>query len=640
MCGITGFLETHRAEYDFTQVGQSMADRIAHRGPDSSGVWIDQSQGIALSHRRLSVLELSPEGHQPMLSSTQRYVITYNGEIYNHLELRTELSAQASRWRGRSDTETILACVEAWGIEQTLKRVKGMFAFGLWDRKEQKLYLCRDRYGEKPLYYGWQGSTFLFGSELSSLKAHPSFKKKISQSALELYLRYNYVPAPRSIYENISKLVPGTWLEIDLLHKDARPKPYWSLVEVASRGDRNSELSEADAADQLERVLTDAVRRQTLSDVPIGALLSGGIDSSLICALMQSVVSSPINTFTIGFDENAFNEAHHARDVASHLGTNHTEVFFSDKDCLELIPSLPRIYDEPFADSSQLPTSLVMKLARSKVTVALSGDGGDEVFAGYNRYALVPKLWNYLKWMPEPLRVVASKLLRVIPASRLNAILNPSLGYSQMGDKLHRIGNRLTGLSSSDDLYMALVSEWRGQTPLIRSNLNPMLHGFGGEISGVESSVERMMIMDGLTYLPGDILTKVDRAAMSHSLEVRAPFLDPDVAEFAWGLDMSHKLQGGEGKKILRRVLGRYLPDHLFNRPKQGFSIPLDEWLRGSLRDWGEELLSTERLEQQGLFNVSTIRSAWRLHQTGSESYGYRLWSVLMFQAWLDENEH
>ena len=644
MCGLTGLWGRKSHGQDIAGIAHAMATRIQHRGPDDAGVWCDPESGFALAHRRLSVLDLSPAGHQPMLSANGRWVLAYNGEVYNHLLLRQRLEGEsaAPAWRGHSDTETLLACIEAWGIERTLQASVGMFAIALWDRSERALVLARDRIGEKPLYYGWQGDTFLFGSELKALRAHPAFNAGVDRGALALLLRHNYIPAPYSIYQGIHKLPPGTFLRLDGGQRDVEPVPYWSLAEVAERGMAQPFAgSDAEALDALERHLGSAVCGQMVADVPLGALLSGGIDSTVISALMQASSSRPVRTFTIGFDEKQYDEAAHARAVAAHLGTDHTELRLSGGDALALVPQLPAMYDEPFADSSQLPTHLVMKLARQHVTVALSGDAGDEMFGGYNRYFLGPKTWDRIRWMPPALRRAVGAWLTALPAPTVNKMLGPLAGRAGIalpGDKAHKLGARLTGVRSLDDLYVSLVSEWPDPAGMVvGGHMPPNLLDDRSSWPKLGDPVARMMALDGLTYLPDDILVKVDRASMAVSLETRAPFLDRDVIEFAWSLPMSMKLRDGRGKWILRELLDRHVPRELIERPKMGFGIPLDQWLRGPLREWAGDLLAEDRLRREGYLRPEAITRTWQAHLRGDGSFGYRLWSVLMFQAWLAE---
>mgnify|MGYP001600720571 CR=1 FL=1 len=647
MCGFAGFLDSPaRFTDNCEEVARRMAERIAHRGPDDSGTWCDAEAGIAFGHRRLSIIDLSSAGHQPMPSPNGRFVLAYNGEIYNHLDLRRQLEAQgaAPAWRGHSDTETLLACIEAWGIEHSLRASVGMFAFALWDRADRALVLARDRMGEKPLYYGWQGDTLLFGSELKALRAHPAFNAAVDRGALALLLRHNYVPAPYSIYQGIGKLPPGTWVRIVAGQRDIRPTPYWSLAEVAEHGVANPfDGSENEALDELERLLGNSVKGQMLSDVPLGALLSGGIDSSTITALMQAGSARPVRTFTIGFEERAHDEANHARAVAAHLGTEHTELRLGAADSLQLIPQLPAMYDEPFADSSQLPTHLVMKLARRSVTVALSGDAGDEIFGGYNRYFLGPKVWRRIGWLPPPARRALGAAMLALPAPAVNRLAGPfarRVGIALPGDKMHKLGLRMRTVGSMDDLYASLVTEWpHAERMVVDGRIPPNLVDDRDRWPKLADPVARMMAMDALTYLPDDILAKVDRASMAVSLETRAPFLDRDVIAFGWSLPMSMKIRGGKGKWLLRRLLDRHVPRALIDRPKMGFGIPLDDWLRGPLREWAESLLSAERLRREGYFDPRPIRETWERHVQGNGSFGYRLWSVLMFQAWLEQQE-
>ena len=645
MCGLTGFWALRERRQNLDAVATAMADRLGHRGPDDRGVWVDRDAGLAIAHRRLAIIDLSPAGHQPMLSASGRWVLGYNGEIYNHLELRQRLESEGSApvWRGHSDTETILAAVEAWGVEAALKRSVGMFALVLWDRSERALWLARDRIGEKPLYYGWQADTLLFGSELKALCAHPEFNAPVDRGAVALLLRHNYIPSPHTIYSGIRKLPGGTYLKLTSSQKDAEPVAYWSLAEVAERGAASPFAgSEAEALDVLEQRLSAAVRRQMIADVPLGALLSGGIDSSTITALMQAGSSRPVRTFTIGFDQPEYDEGGYAHAVAAHLGTEHTELRLTARDALDLVPRLPSMYDEPFADSSQLPTHLVMQLARRHVTVALSGDGGDEFFAGYNRYVLGPRAWRKISWMPSVARHALGRMMTAVPAEHVNRMVGSLAGWFNValpGDKLHKLGLRLNA-ANQDDFYVSLVSEWFDAGPVVvGGSTPPNLLDDRQHWPRQSDPVARMMVLDGLTYLPDDILVKVDRASMAVSLETRAPFLDPGVVEFAWSLPMTMKVQANKGKWLLRRLLDRYVPNALIERPKMGFGIPLDAWLRAPLRDWAETLLNEDRLRQEGFLDPIPIRKAWTRHVRGEASNGYRLWSVLMFQAWLENRQ-
>lgn len=642
MCGLAGGL--NRADFAALDAAlPAMTRALVHRGPDDGGHWTDPDAGIALGHRRLSIVDLSPAGHQPMLSASGRYVIAYNGEIYNHQKLRLMLEAAtvAPQWRGHSDTETLLACLEAWGMETTLRRMVGMFAFAVWDRKARCLMLARDRAGEKPLFYGWQDNTFLFGSELKALRAHPDFNASVDRGALALFLRHNYVPGPYSIYHGVSKLPPGTWLTLREGQRECAPVPYWSLRETAERGAAQPfEGSDQEAIDEVARLLGSAVAGQRVADVPLGALLSGGIDSSLITALMQSQSNVPARTFTIGFEDAAFDEADHARAMASYLGTAHTELHLTAGDALALIPKLPTMYDEPFADSSQLPTHLVMSLARQHVTVALSGDAGDEFFGGYNRYFQAPGIWRRIGWMPSGMRSSVGNIIESIPAEFINrhfGRVGSRLGILLPGDKAHKLAQRMRRASTIDEFYAALVSEWSDPAAMVVDGTLPKnVVDDRSAWPQLEDPVARMMSMDAMTYMPDNILTKVDRAAMAVSLETRAPFLDRDVMEFAWRLPMRMKIRNGKGKWILRELLGRYVPRELIERPKQGFGIPLNDWLRGPLREWAGDLLSEDRLHQDGLLRPQVIRQTWQAHLRGEGNFGYRLWSVLMLQSWLE----
>ena len=621
-----------------------MADELAARGPDASGVWA--SEGIAFGHRRLAVLDLSSAGAQPMHSASGRYVIVFNGEIYNHLDLRDRLAsaAAAPAWRGHSDTETILACVEAWGVEKTLLAASGMFALALWDRQTRCLWLARDRFGEKPLYYGWCGKAFVFGSELKALAVVPGWSGEVDHRALSLLLRYGYVPSPHSIYRNIRKLPPATTLCLALdAPAGAMPAPvaYWSTADEAQRAQDQRLDDPVQAMSELELLLGRAVERQMVADVPLGAFLSGGVDSSVIVALMQRTSSRPVQTFTIGFRESGYNEAEHAMAVARHLGTEHTELYVSSDEARAVIPSLPDLYDEPFADSSQIPTHLLARLAHEKVVVALSGDGGDELFAGYNRYVWGRGIWRSIRRIPVPLRrAAANAALSLSPATwdsmyaGARATLPRRLRISMAGHKVHKLA-AVIDAPTADEMHRRLLSQWPDPAEFLHSATDADLWA-DAELSraGQHDFVERMMLHDQLGYLPDDILVKVDRAAMGVGLETRVPMLDHELVKFAWRVPLSMKLRDGQSKWLLRQVLYKHVPRELIERPKQGFEVPLDAWLRGPLREWAEELLDPRKLEADGYFRADRVRLRWQEHLSGRRNWQYGLWPILMFQAW------
>jgi asparagine synthase (glutamine-hydrolysing) len=776
MCGFAGF---HLVYYPYfaelkdklETIAVEMVDRLSHRGLDSFGAWSNLGSGIGFGHRRLSILDLSPAGHQPMVSGSGRFVIAFNGEIYNHLNLRTQLSSEGFEcaWRGHSDTETLLAGFEHWGVVATLSKCVGMFAFALWDKANQVLTLGRDRFGEKPLYYGWSGGAFLFGSELKALRAFPGFAAEVSREALSQYLRFCYVPAPRSIYEGIYKLEPGCVLTIAGRPPSSPPaqpiRPgerhgslaiarWCSFSETVENGVAHQHGSESGALSELEAALEESVQLQSLADVPLGAFLSGGVDSSAIVALMQKQSSRPVKTFTIGFDEAGFDESPHAKAVAGHLGTEHHEMRVSAKMAQNVIPQLPWIYDEPFADSSQIPTHLVCKAAKEHVTVALSGDAGDELFGGYNRYSWGPRIWEKLGSLPYGLRQGISKSISLLPEGAWNTLGAPLAGSEggvvRLGEKLYKLSRSLRGAHSLDDLYQNLISTWDDPAALVRpatgeriieprsltgvgSTRGPECDSLGTTVEEADARVERqlstgsdypshgdsldsmsktklasgresgnssetasgstdsakasedkglnanqnakpnierdieqhteqnakertkqnsgqnteqsikqisgplrMMYLDTLSYLPDDILCKVDRAAMACSLETRVPFLDHRVVEQAWRLPLDMKFRDGQGKWALRQILYKYVPKELIERPKAGFAVPIGQWLRGPLRDWAEDLLSEKRLQSEGYIHPEPIRKVWKEHLTGRRDHTARLWTILMFQSWLE----
>ena len=648
MCGINGFYSKSSSTFNNVIVKMNLA--ISHRGPDSNGTWTDKNSGIVLGHQRLSIIDLSVAGNQPMQSNSGRFVLTYNGEVYNHLEIRQELEKNNSKinWRGNSDTETLLEAIDFWGVEVTLKKTVGMFAFGVWDKKNRSLTLVKDRMGEKPLYFGWQGEgdnkVFLFGSELKGLKVHPEFNGEINRDSIALQLRHNCIPAPYSIYKNIYKLLPGHYLQLNEndLKKGllSSQKPYWSVTECAIDGNNNQlKLGESNIQKNLKTHLKSTIKQQMISDVPLGAFLSGGIDSSTIVALMQSQSNYPIKTFTIGFNESDYSEAQYAKKIAKHLGTDHTELYVPPKTAMEVIPKLPMMYDEPFSDSSQIPTFLVSQLAKQQVKVALSGDGGDELFCGYNRYVMSKKFWNTFRLMPLNLRKYIAHGIQSISPKNLSRISKfmPGLNqYSTFGDKMHKGANVLKA-KSLYNLYYMLCSHWQNPTDVVINSKEPgtLLTEFKAELTGLNSQ-QQMMARDLTTYLPDDILVKVDRAAMASSLETRVPFLDHKLIEYVWKIPHSLKFRNGQGKWVLRQILNQYVPENLTERPKMGFGVPIDSWLRGPLRDWAENLLNERKLQQEGFFNPKLIRDKWAEHLSGNKNWQSDLWDILMFQAWND----
>lgn len=640
MCGIAGFWDKGHSVNN--SIAERMALQIQSRGPDDAGVWTDSDAGLALAHRRLAIIDLSPAGHQPMQSPCGRYVLVYNGEIYNHLDLRADLEATGGGfdWRGHSDTETLLAALRHWGMQGTLERLNGMFAFALWDASERTLFLARDRMGEKPLYYGRNGMTFLFGSELKALTAHPDWQGKIDRNALALYMRHNYVPTPWSIYQGIHKLQPAHFVAIsDDGRTIGEQVCYWDLGQIAQQGAAAGAVDPGALTDELDSLLRDAVSRRMAADVPLGAFLSGGYDSTTIAALMQAQSDRPIKTFTIGFHEEGYNEARHAKAVAEHLGTEHTELYVTPEEAMAVIPKLPSMYDEPFSDSSQIPTFLVSQLARQHVTVSLSGDGGDELFYGYGRYLKADSLWRTLGRLPEPLRRLLAFLIAQAPARGLEKampLLPPRFRIDHFADRLPKLAEMLA-YPDSQSFYRHFVSHAQKPEELVLGATEPdTILTRPDCMPNLPSLRERMMYLDAMTYLPDDILTKVDRASMAVSLEARVPLLDHRLIEFAWRVPTDYKYRNGQGKWLLRQVLYRYVPKALMDRPKMGFGVPIEQWLRGPLREWAEELLDEKRLREEGFFNPAPVRKMWEEHLTGKRRWHYYLWDVLMFQAWLE----
>ncbi len=626
MCGIVGLVG--RFEHKETLLAQS-CDRIAHRGPDSHGFWEEADSGVAFGHVRLAIQDLSEQGHQPMASADQRFMLVFNGEIYNHPQLRQALEQDgyAHAWRGHSDTETILAGLMIWGVQETLKQMVGMFAIAVWDRQTRTLVLARDRFGEKPLYYGYTPDGLMFASELKALMPLPGFDAHLNRDAIALFLRHNYIPAPYSVFTKVRKLQPGTWVSLspDQIEAGTWPEPvsYWSALEVARSQPRAQFARDDDAIDGLDRVLRQAIRGQLLSDVPLGAFLSGGIDSSLIASLTREEAAGTLKTFSIGFTEPEYNEAEYAAEVARHLGTDHTELYVSAQDSLDLIPSLPQMYDEPFADSSQIPTALVMRMARQQVTVALSGDAGDELFGGYSRYQRVQQWWGKRERVPASLQ----------GPLRAGARVAASLLSGPRAEKFGKL-EQVLGAENMVAFYRQFVSYWQDPASVLKGATEP---ASAFSQAPLDSLLDTMMAIDTVSYLPDDILVKVDRAAMAVSLETRVPLLDHRVYEFAWSLDEKYKLRGGDSKWILKQLLYRHVPQQMLDRPKKGFSVPMGQWLRGPLRQWGEQLLALPRLEAQNLLDAQRVREVWMQHQSGQVDNSARLWGILMLQAWLDE---
>lgn len=647
MCGVAGFVGFDRpGGWDPRAVVEKMTGRVAHRGPDAQGIWLDADAGVALGHRRLSIVDLSDAGAQPMASKDGRWVVAYNGEIYNHAELSRDLvRAGAASFRGHSDTEALVEGLSHWGLEKTIQRCVGMFAIAAWDRRDRRLYLVRDRLGIKPLYWARFGASFVFGSELSALRDHPRFESDLDPSALAAYFEYCNIPAPLSIFRNVKKLEPATVLSVDASSLKMQSSRFWSAARFAESGQRNQFAgSYEDALVELKRLLSDAVGLRMLADVPLGAFLSGGIDSSLVVALMQDQSSRPVKTFTIGSTDSTFDESPHARAIASALGTDHTELMVSPAEAQAVIPLLPRIYDEPFSDSSMIPTFIVSRLARTTVTVSLSGDGGDEVFGGYNRHLWAPRLWKFGESVPRFLRHLLGSRIHAVPPATWDRLLSPLMSYVPSrfrfifpGDKMHKIGAALSA-SAPRELYASLARS-RGSNVLLEppeAREDPWSSASAPESLGF---VEQMMLLDLITYLPDDILTKVDRASMAVALEARVPLIDHRVVEFAWTLPTNFRIRNGVTKAPLRDLLGQFVPRHLFERPKSGFGIPVGDWVRGPMREWAEALLSPKKIRDGGILHPARVQALWQGHLDGKTNTAPAVWSVLMLQAWLEGAE-
>ena len=637
MCGFTGFFNKNTRLNTPIKILEEMGNELNHRGPDDSGIWTTLNDRLGFSFKRLAILDLSPKGHQPMLSKNGRYVIVFNGEIYNHLNLREDLSHHHINWNGSSDTETLLECIDRLGIDQTLKKINGMFAFALWDRNDRKLLLVRDRFGEKPLYYGWCDNTFLFGSELKSFKKHPHFKPDINNGSLDLLLKLNYIPAPNTIYKNFNKLIPGSILEVSFETYKTKITKYWSPSQKINKS--KTKINNQDLIKNLDYLLSDSIKKQSISDVPIGAFLSGGIDSSLVVSIMKSISNTPIKTFSIGFNEGNYNEARQAKKIANYLSTEHTELYVDSKDALNIVGSLSNIYCEPFADSSQIPTYLVSKLAKKSVTVALTGDGGDELFLGYNRYKFTNIMWNRIKHFPKFIRILISRIILLLPTNIYDKILTRFFNGNNFGHKINKAA-KLIVADDFEDLYFKLISHFESTKNLM---LNRDFTSFNFRNKSYDefknlSTVEKLMIHDLFSYLPDDILVKVDRASMSNSLETRAPFLDKDVFNYAFNLPEEFKLKKKETKWILKELLKKYLPENLINQKKIGFGIQVSEWLRGPLKDWACDTIYSSEMKKQNFLNQKEAKKMLDEHLNSSKNWQYQLWTILIFQNWLNVN--
>ena len=645
MCGVAGFLMDSKSSssVNFDLITKKMTDSIKHRGPNDSGCWNNPSEGIALGHRRLSILDLSDAGHQPMESSNGRYVIAFNGEIYNHLQIRSDIEKNNGNisWRGHSDTETILSAFETFGIQESLEKFVGMFAFSLWDKKNKILTLARDRLGEKPMYYGWQnianGRVFLFGSELKALKSFPDIDLRVDRGSLSLFLKHAYVPNPYSIYENIFSLEPGQFLQVSLTNKMTKTVNYWEASEIIKKGSfEEYKGTPKEAVKDLKNLLRHTIKSQMISDVPLGAFLSGGIDSSTVVSIMQEQADIPVKTFTIGFNEKGFDEAKYAKSIANHLGTDHTELYISANDAIKVIPDMHSIYCEPFADSTQIPNFIVSRLANNDVTVALSGDGGDELFGGYSRYNHIDNIWKKINYFPLSTRNLISKILTYPLQEKSIYSRYKSKTLTNLSKRIIS-GTNLINSETIDKLYLHVITQIPFSEDVVHdgylkeTKLDDLKPSFGDI-----SNIEKMMATDTINYLPDDILTKVDRAAMRTSLETRVPFLDHNIVEFAWRLPISYKVKEGESKWPLQQILKDFLPESLTKREKMGFSVPIHEWIRGPLSEWCEELLNKDRLKSEGFFDEEIVCNKWKEHLFGKKNNITFLWPILMFQSWLE----
>ncbi len=639
MCGLAG-LYTFEPRPDrgaLHAIIQDMTAALRTRGPDSGDVWQDPNKPLALGHRRLSIIDLSEAGHQPMESASSRYMVVYNGEIYNFKALKSELEGHDFKFRGGSDTEVLLAAIEHWGFDEAVKKLNGMFAIAVWDRTKEALFFARDRMGKKPLYIGWAGSTLVFGSELKALTAHPDFGRNVNRSSVCAFMRFGYVPAPLCIYDQVWQLPAGTTMALDMYllrgGQDLKPliAPYWSHKDALIAARANAIENTESAVDDFENLLSECVSDRMISDVPLGAFLSGGIDSSTIVALMQKQSDVPVKTYSIGFNAAGYNEAEHAKEIAAHLGTDHHELYVDASDALDVVAQLPHLYDEPFADTSAIPTYLVSKFAREEVTVALSGDGGDEMLGGYNRHISGPKAWKTVQGIPPNLRGPFAQMIQSISTKMWDRLRSKR---PQFGAHMHKFAELLNKQRESD-VYLSLVSTWQKPKEIVLDGKEEMIPLVDPAMQIDDLSfAENMMYWDALSYLNGDILTKVDRASMAASLEARAPLLDKRIYDYAWRLPMDAKIKDGKGKWLLRQVLKKHVPEDMFERPKQGFSVPIADWLRGDLKDWAEDLLNERTLRDQGFFRYMDIRKMWSEHQKGRGNHAQKLWTVLMFQSW------
>ena len=631
MCGVTGIISKNKNIPYLSDLLNPMVESLNHRGPDSKGIYFDENNGVALGHNRLSIIDLSTKGHQPMVSNSGRYIISFNGEIYNHLLLRNKIGVNS--WVGTSDTETILSAIEKWGIETTLEQLNGMFAFALYDKLGGGIHLCRDRAGEKPMYYGEISGDFIFASELKAFLVHPKFKREVNRKVLATYMKYGYVPAPYTIYKDVKKIPAGCHLIVNN-GMDIKLRKYWSLGKSTTANDHS--INDESQIRRLKELLLSSVEQQMISDVPLGVFLSGGIDSSMVASMMQSVSNKPIDTFSIGFNEKEYDESSYARSISNYLNTHHHELIIDSKMSLDVVTELPNIYDEPFADASGIPTYILAKMSRNNVTVSLSGDGADELFGGYERYYKGMGYWSKINLIPLPIRRIMKNILLSFSNDFYNRINNPYFNSGKLGYKVHKIMQGLDS-SSSSEFMQRIVSIWNDPDDVVLSGYSLDTEYQINSINDFIDDESYAMYCDFKAYLPDDILVKVDRAAMAVSLETRAPFLDYRIIEFANALPTHYKIRNGMSKWILKQVLYEYIPSKYFNRPKTGFSVPIDSWLRGPLKEWAWDLINPKKLDDEGYFNSSIIHDKWNQHQDGKGNYQYQLWNVLMFQTWLNK---